>query len=162
MMEVVTLRMEEKLHEHLRLEAQRRRVSEAELARLFIARGLGIARANDEQATLEGILRKVFRDELRPTRHYAWLAAREASASHRYGKGVVGILVNHLVRMPSDQRQAVLDDSEAAAQRFATQRLQNDKEPDDLALDAPAKPLPGPEDEVRVEDEHTASMIEGA
>ncbi len=161
-MEVVTLRMEENLHEHLRLEAQRRSISEAELARLFIARGLGIARANDEQATLEGILRKVLRDELRPTRHYAWLAAREAAASHRYGKGAVGILVNHLVRLPSDQRQAVLDQSEAAAQRFATQRLQNDKEQDDLALDAPATPLPGPEEEVTVEDEDTASMIEGA
>ncbi len=161
-MDGLTIRMEDDLRAALHVAAEAGGVSDGEMARRIIRRGLAIAASDAQAQVLAAAVRGVIHDELRLTRHYAWLAAREAAASHRYGKGVVGILVNHLVRLPSDERQAVLDQSEAAAQRFATQRLQNDKEPDDLALDAPAKPLPGPEDEVTVEDENTASMIEGS
>ena len=158
----ITVRFDEDLHEAVRVAAAAKRLSEAEMVRRLVARGLAIDGSDAQAQVLAAAVRGVIHDELRLTRHYAWLAAREASASHRYGKGVVGILVNHLVRLPSDQRQAVLDQSEAAAQRFATQRLRDDKEPDDLALDAPAEPLPGPEDEVTVEDQDTVSMIEGS
>ena len=159
--EYIKVYADENLREHLRREALRRKVSEAELARMFLARGLGIARANDEQATIEGVLRKVIRDELRPTRHYAYLAAREAAAAHRFGVGIISTIVGDVLRRPPERVERARDQADSAAMRYAAQHLQ-DLEPDDPAMDAPAEPLPDPEDEVTVEDGDTASMIEGA
>lgn len=157
----ITVRFDEDLHEAVRVAAAAKRLSEAEMVRRLVARGLVNVGSDAQSQALADAVRGVIREELKPTRHYAYLAAREAMRSHRYGIGLVGILVTNVLRWPSDRREAALDQSEAAARRYAAQHMEEDTETDDLALDAPAKPLPGPDEEVTVEDEDTASMIEG-
>ena len=159
-MDGLTIRMEDELRAALHVAAEADGVSDGEMARRIIRRGLAIS-ANDAQSqALANAVRGVIHDELRPIRHYAHLAAREALRSHRYGIGLVGILVTNVLRWSPAERERALDQSESAARRYAAQHMDDD-EPDNPALDAPAKPLPGPEDEVTVEDEDTASMIEG-
>ena len=160
-MDGLTIRMEDELRAALHVAAEAGGVSDGEMARRIIRRGLAIAASDAQSQALADAVRGVIREELKPTRHYAYLAAREAMRTHRYGIGLVGILVTNILRWPSDRRDAALDQSEGAARRYAAQHMEEDTETDDLALDAPAKPLPGPDEEVTVEDEDTASMIEG-
>ena len=158
----IEVRFDEATYRALKEHAAQRREPVAVVVRRFVARGL-VAVSSDVQAqALADAVRGVIHDELRPTRHYAYLAAREAAASHRYNTTVLRVILQQLLKAPTDLIDRTLGNADGAAMRYATQHLDEDKEPDALALDALAKPLPGPEDEVTVEDEDTASMIEGA
>ena len=134
----------------------------AAVVRRAVERSLTIASSDAQAQVLAAAVRGVIRDELKPTRHYAYLAAREAAASHRYNETLLRVILQQLLKAPTDLIDRTLGNADGAAMRYATQHLDEDKEPDALALDAPARPLPSPEDEVTVEDEETASMIEGA
>ena len=158
----VTVRFDEDLHDAVRVAAAAKGLSEAEMVRRLVARGLAIDGSDAQSQALAAAVRGVIHDELRPTRHYAYLAAREAAASHRYNTTLLRVILQQLLKAPTDLIDRTLGNADGAAMRYATQHLDEDKEPDALALDAPARPLPGPEDEVTVEDEDTASMIEGA
>ncbi len=126
-----------------------------------MARGLAIVSSDAQSQALADAVRGVIREELRPTQRYAYLAARESMRSHRYGIGLVSILVSNVLRWSERERETALDQSEAAARRYAAQHMQEDSEPDHQTLDAPAKPQPDPEDEVTVDDRDTAAMIDG-
>ncbi len=159
--EEVRVRFDIATYRALQEHAALRKEPVAAVVRRFVARGLVNVSSDAQSQALADAVRGVIREELKPTRHYAYLAAREAMRSHRYGIGLVGILVTNVLRWPADRRAAALDQSEAAARRYAAQHMGEDTEPDDLSLDAPAKPLPRPEDEVTVEDEDTAAMLKG-
>ncbi len=145
----------------LREHATLRQESVAAVVRRFITRGLVAVSGDAQSQALADAVRAVIRDEIRPTRHYAYLAAREAAAAHRFGVGIISTIVGDVLRRPPERVERARDQADSAAMRYAAQHLQ-DLEPDDPVLDAPAEPLPGPEDEVTVEDGDTASMIEGA
>ncbi len=160
-MEGITIRMEGELRAALHVAAEVRGVSDGEMARRIIRRGLAVQASDTQSQVLADAVRGAVREELRTTQRYAYLAAREAMRSHPYGIGLVGILVTNVLRWPTHRREAVLEQLAVAAQHYAAQHLEEGKEPDDPALDGPAKPLPGPEEEVTIGDQDTASMIEG-
>ncbi len=160
-MEYIKVYADEDLRAALHVAAEAKGISDAELARRLLARGLAIDGSDAQAEVLANAVRHVIRHELAPTRHYGFLAAREAAASHRYNIALLTVILQQLLKMPSTMIDRTLEQADSLTMRYAAQHLQ-DVEPDDPALDAPAEPLPGPADEVTVEDGDTASMIEGA
>ena len=140
--------------------AQTRGVSDGELARRLISRGLAIDGSNAQALVLAEAVRAVVRDELRPTRRLAFLAAFESAAAH---EGVSDVLGTVLVRMGRiDRSDAVtrVERSMAHWARHAARRVR-DPEPADPDDDAPAEVLPGADDVVEIADDDTARMVEG-
>ena len=159
--EEVRIMLDSDTYRTLREHSALRKEPVAAVVRRFIARGLLTVSSDVQSQVLADAVRAVIVDALRPTRHYAYLAAREAAASHRYNIALLTVLLQQVLKLPSETIDRTLEQADSLTMRYAAQHLK-DREPDDPAMDAPAEPLPGADDEVTVEDGDTASMIKGA
>ena len=159
-MEYIKVYADDDLRAALHTTAQARGLSDAELARRLISRGLAIDGSDAQAVILAEAVRAVVRDEIRPVRRLAYIAAREGGAAHRFGLGVVGTLVRDVLGRPPERVQRARDQAEAEAMRYAVERLRDDVEPADPADDAP-EALPAADEEVEV-DPDTAEMLAGS
>ncbi len=160
MMAGITVRFDDDLHSALHTAAQARGLSDAELVRRLVSRGLAIDGSNAQAQVLAEAVRGVVRSELRHIRRLAYLAAFEAAAAH---EGVADVLGTVLVRMARIERSDAVtrvERSMAHWARHAARRVR-DPEPADPDDDAPAEVLPGADDVVEIADDDTARMVEG-
>lgn len=155
----ITVRFDDDLHAALRTAAQARSLSDAELVRRLVARGLAVDGSDAQAQVLAEAVRAVVRDEMRYTRRLAYLGAFEAAAAHRAAKDIVGIVLVRAGRVPRPEAQDMVGRNAAGWARHAAQRVR-DPEPADPDDDAPAEALPNA-DEVEIEDQDTARMVQG-
>ncbi len=146
-MEYLKVYADENLRAALHSAAQARGLSDSELARRLIGRGLAIDGSDAQAIILAEAVRAVVRDELRPTRRLAYLAAFESAAAHRASEDVSGVLLFRIAGLDRGQAEEIVTTQKGQWARFAAERVR-DPEPADSEDDAPADELPQAGDEV--------------
>ncbi len=144
--DVIYVRVGTDLHGALRTAADTHGVSDAEMARRLIRRGLALDAGNDTATVLSEVVRGVLREELRPTRRLAYIAAFESSVAHRLMRNAHADAMAR-ARAGREAIAKTVDLIDADARRWAAARSK-DPEPADPAADAPALPLPQADEEI--------------
>lgn len=155
----ITVRLDDDLHSALHTAAQARGLSDAELVRRLVSRGLAVDGSDAQALVLAEAVRAVVRDELRHTRRLAFLAAFEGAAAHRAAEDVIGSTLLRVARMPRPEIEDLVGRQKGGWARYAAQRVR-DPEPADPDDDAPVAELPEA-DEVAVTAD-TAAMLAGS
>lgn len=155
--DVIYVRVDAELHGALRTAADTHGVSDAEMARRLIRRGLALDAGNEAASELSDVVRGVIREELRSTRRLAYIAAFESAAAHRLTRN------SHADSMARARagREAIaktVDLIDADARRWAAARSK-EPEPADPLDDAPAEPLPHADEEIDLSGESAGSRV---
>ncbi len=124
----------------------RRHEPVAAIIRRAVDRMLRVEAADAGAQVLAEAVRGVLREELRPVRRLAYLAAFEAAAAHKLSRNTHGDVLTHMKvgREAIAQRVDALDTD---ARRWAANRSR-DPEPADPMDAAPALPLPKADEEI--------------
>lgn len=116
------MRMDETLKTTLEKAAASKGLSEAELARRLLRRGLALDAGDSGAVILSHVVGGVVRDIVAPIRQLAYEAAFEASVAHML---VLQLLGEMLTRMgvPREAAAKHVGDQDAAARKKATEQL---------------------------------------
>ena len=125
-MEYIKVYADEDLRRSLKLAATQKGISEAEMARRLLNRGLGLETAHSSITVIQEALRGLLREELAPVRRLALIGAFEAAAAN---SATIEALGGVLVRMPgAPGRDLVLEvvrRVEARSRSVAVQRTRD-------------------------------------
>lgn len=158
-MEYIKVYADDDLRAALHTAASAKGVSDAEMARRLIGRGLAIDGSDAQATVLAEAVRAVIRDELRPVRRLSFLAAFEAARGAKGVEDALGSVLVHAGHRSHEDTAQILDRATGRWAQAAAQRTR-DPEPFDPGQEAPA-PLPLPDEEVTVSDPATAAMLLG-
>jgi len=89
-MEPLLIRMDDDLRSALKTAAAGKGLSEAELARRLLRRGLALEAGEDGAVVLSAVAGGVVRDIVAPIRQLAHRAAFEAQGGHLFGRQILG------------------------------------------------------------------------
>ena len=114
-MDVTTVRFDPRTKEALQAKAAAEQVPESELVRRYVRTGLGLAAGDDTGDVLAALVRSLLREELRPVRRLAYLAAREATLAKHWSRGHAAMYVENTYELDEDAATEWLKEQDATA-----------------------------------------------
>ena len=156
MLDEVKVRMDSDTHNALRTAADAKGLSDAELARRLIRRGLALDATSDQSQVLAEAVRYVIREELRTLRRNARTAAFESARAASMVPDALGHSLSVLSKLPRPEIQDRADRVISTGRKHANSLLA------DEAQEEPPEEqgLPEATDEIKL-DAETAAFVAG-